>query len=158
MGASPGIQKPRQCRWRAGNQNGERGANLVEFAVLAPLLIALLLGMLEFGWAFAQQIDVRHKARETLRLAIVDAPVAEIQARACADDVVVSADINQVLITTATTVGDPISVRVEADLKQITGLFGAFWGSDPVISSRVEGRIERESTTFSNNEDLAPCP
>ena len=32
----------------------ERGANLVEFAVLAPLLILLVIGIVEFGWLFGQ--------------------------------------------------------------------------------------------------------
>ena len=48
---------------------------------MMPLLILVLLGMIEFGWGMAQQIDVRHKAREGLRLAIVDEPVDAIDAR-----------------------------------------------------------------------------
>ncbi len=136
----------------------EEGAQLVEFALLAPLLILLLLGTIEFGWAFAQEIDVRHKARETLRMAIVDAPQADIQDRACQDDMVSSSDITEILLNTEVDLGGDISVRVTADLKQLTGLFGIFWGSDPTLSSTVEGRVEQESTEFADGEDLAPCP
>ena len=52
----------------------ERGANLVEFAILAPLLIMLLFGIIEFAWIFAQNLDVRHGAREGARLAAVNFP------------------------------------------------------------------------------------
>ena len=45
---------------------GERGASLVEFAILAPLLIVLVLGIVEFGWLFSQNNDVRHGPREVL--------------------------------------------------------------------------------------------
>jgi Flp pilus assembly protein TadG len=136
----------------------ERGANLVEFALLAPLLILLLLGIIEFGWGLAQQIDVRHKARETLRIAIVNAPVADIEARACVNDMVASSDVTEILLSTDVDEGGEISVKVTANVRQLTGLFGAFWGAAPSMSSSVEGRVEQESTTFSDGQDLAPCP
>jgi hypothetical protein len=55
------------------NSGRDRGANLVEFAVLAPLLVILLLGVVEFGWLFSQNNDVRHGAREGARAAAVNA-------------------------------------------------------------------------------------
>ena len=72
----------------------ERGANLVEFALVAPILILLLFGIIDFGWAFSQNVDLKHAAREGSRLAAVNAGtgadpaarrddlIAEIQARA----------------------------------------------------------------------------
>ncbi|MGH8946612.1 MAG: TadE/TadG family type IV pilus assembly protein [Acidimicrobiia bacterium] len=136
----------------------DKGAALVEFAILMPLLVVLLLGIVEFGWALAQQIDVRHKARETLRLAIVDDPLVDIEARACEDDVVDSTEITQILLETDVTRGSEVAVTVAANVEQITGLFGAFWGPNPTITSRVEGRVEQDSSTFSDGQDLSPCP
>ncbi|HIE21686.1 MAG TPA: pilus assembly protein, partial [Acidimicrobiia bacterium] len=40
----------------------DRGAALIEFALLMPLLIILILGIVEFGWKFGQFNDVRHAA------------------------------------------------------------------------------------------------
>lgn len=134
------------------------GASLVEFAIMMPLLVLLLLGIVEFGWGLAQQIDVRHKARETLRQAIVDAPVADIEGHACAEDMVKSTDVTEVLLMTDVTQGGDISVRITANVRQLTGFFGIFWGPTPTMSSTAEGRIEQESTTFVDGEDLAPCP
>ena len=136
----------------------DRGASLVEFAIMMPLLVLLLLGIVEFGWGLAQQIDVRHKARETLRLAIVNAPMADIQARACVDDMVKSTDVTAITLNTDVIQEGDISVTVTANVRQLTGLFGVFWGPTPTMSSSVEGRIEQESTTFTDGQNLAPCP
>lgn len=122
-----------------------------------PLLVLLLLGMLEFGWAFAQQIDVRSKAREGLRMVVVDEPLMDIEARVCANDIVKSGDINFITITSGVDTGTAATLTVEADLNQITGLFGLFWGSGPTITSTVEGRVEQVSS-FGSPQELAPCP
>jgi hypothetical protein len=48
------------------------GASALEFAVVAPLLILLLIGMIEFGWVFQNQLAITHAAREGARLAAVN--------------------------------------------------------------------------------------
>jgi Flp pilus assembly protein TadG len=50
----------------------ERGAALVEMAVVLPLFVLMIFGMIEAGWAFAQPNDVRHGAREGARMAAVN--------------------------------------------------------------------------------------
>jgi Flp pilus assembly protein TadG len=60
-------------RLRERRRRGERGAALVELAILAPLLILLVLGIIEFGWLFGQFNAVRHAAREGARIAAVNA-------------------------------------------------------------------------------------
>src|SRR5918996_630430 len=50
----------------------ERGAALVEFALVLPLLLILLLGMLEFGKVFNYWIDTTHLANEGARWAVVN--------------------------------------------------------------------------------------
>lgn len=52
----------------------ERGASLVEFALIAPFLLLLLLGIVEFGYLFGQYNEVRHAAREGARYAAVSYP------------------------------------------------------------------------------------
>ncbi len=37
-----------------------------------PVLFLLIFGIIEFGWAFYQKLDVRHGARETARLVAVN--------------------------------------------------------------------------------------
>jgi len=49
----------------------ERGAAFLEFAVVAPFLIFLVMGIIEFGWIFNGYIIVTGAAREGGRLAIM---------------------------------------------------------------------------------------
>src|SRR5919197_2642740 len=50
----------------------ERGVALVELALVLPLVMVLLLGMLDFGKAFNEWIDETHLANEAARLAAVN--------------------------------------------------------------------------------------
>jgi len=50
----------------------EQGTALVELALVLPLLMILLLGMLDFGKAFNSWIDETHLANEGARLAAVN--------------------------------------------------------------------------------------
>jgi Flp pilus assembly pilin Flp len=47
------------------------GAAAVEFALLLPLLVLLLFGMIEFGLAFNTRIQATNAAREGARMAVV---------------------------------------------------------------------------------------
>ncbi len=58
-----------RLRLRRGD---DKGASLVEMAFTLPLLLLLLFGIIEASWAFSQQNNIRHGAREGARLAAVD--------------------------------------------------------------------------------------
>lgn len=133
----------------------DAGASLVEFALVAPLLILLLFGMIEFGWAMAQQVDIRHKAREALRVAVVDGTEAEVESRVCLDDLISADDIIAIERGGMSDVGDDATVTIEADLAELTGLFGWVWGSDPSLTSTVEGRNEQAASEWLPGENLS---
>ena len=59
-------------RQRKQPPKGERGAALVEFALVLPLLMLLLVGMLDFGKAFTMWIDETHLANQAGRYAAVN--------------------------------------------------------------------------------------
>src|SRR5690606_23570198 len=63
------------ARGRDGGALNDVGASVVEFAFLVPLLILLLCGIIEVGWLFTQNLDVRHGAAEAARLAAVDGEI-----------------------------------------------------------------------------------
>jgi Flp pilus assembly protein TadG len=54
------------------NRDGESGAVLVEFALVLPLLLLLLFGLLDFGKAFNYWIDETHLANAGARWATVN--------------------------------------------------------------------------------------
>jgi Flp pilus assembly protein TadG len=66
-----------------GRSTSERGAAVVEFAIMLPLFLLVIGGVVDFGRAFFTQIQLTNAAREGARAAIVStAPPADIQARA----------------------------------------------------------------------------
>ena len=60
-------------------KKSERGATLVEFAVLIPVLLILLAGILEFGWVFNGWIVITGAAREGARVAATDKNPANVK-------------------------------------------------------------------------------
>jgi Flp pilus assembly protein TadG len=67
------LQTRRAWRRRCARRRSDRGAALVEFSFVALPLFLLLFAVIEFGWAFFQLNDIRHGAREGIRLVAVDA-------------------------------------------------------------------------------------
>src|SRR5919199_3403986 len=55
-----------------GGWRDERGVALTEFALVLPLLLLLILGMIDFGKAINYWIDNTHLANEGARLAVVN--------------------------------------------------------------------------------------
>jgi Flp pilus assembly protein TadG len=60
---------------------GDRGAAAVEFALLLPVLLLMVFGIIDFGRALNAQITLTQAAREGVRLAAVGQPVAAVVAR-----------------------------------------------------------------------------
>jgi hypothetical protein len=52
-------------------ENRQRGQNLVEFALILPLLLTLVLGIINFGYFFTVHTSIVHAAREGVRYGMV---------------------------------------------------------------------------------------
>lgn len=65
---------------------GERGAAVVEFALVVPVLLALVLGIVEFGHIYNAQLVITNAAREAARTMAVtgEAPTAIAAAQSVA--------------------------------------------------------------------------
>ena len=129
----------------------ERGASLVEFAILAPLLIVLVFGVIDFSWVFAQNLGVRSGAREAARIAAVDFG----DGQAIADEVCARTDFVsnvELLITSDQTLvppnteynpGDEVTTTITSDIDTLTGLFDSFFPTPFTLSSSVSIRLEQ---------------
>lgn len=49
--------------------DGQRGQGMVEFAIIVPLFLLLLMGMLEFGFVFTHNLSLEYATREGARVA-----------------------------------------------------------------------------------------
>lgn len=89
----------------------ERGAAIVEMALILPLLVVLVFGIVEFGRAYNTQVTLTHSAREAVRVLAITQDPAEAQAAAIAS--AASLDPAQVSVATAACVpGQPTQVTV----------------------------------------------
>ena len=58
-----------------------KGATLVEFALVVPVLLSLLIGIMEFGWMVKNNLTVANATREGARAAALGKTTSEIQTR-----------------------------------------------------------------------------
>jgi Flp pilus assembly protein TadG len=71
-------------RTRSPSKGGshQRGQALVEFALVVPVLLILVMGIADFGWALRSWMAVTNSAREGARAGAVGASCEDIQQRA----------------------------------------------------------------------------
>jgi Flp pilus assembly protein TadG len=89
----------------------ERGAAIVEMALILPLLIMLVFGIVEFGRAYNTKVTLTHSAREAVRVLAITQDPAKAQAAAVAS--ATTLDAAQLSFTsTACVPGQPTQVTV----------------------------------------------
>jgi Flp pilus assembly protein TadG len=67
-----------------GRTARDRGSAAVEFALVLPILLLILFGIIDFGRALNAQIELTGAARDGARLAALGYPEAAVQARVAA--------------------------------------------------------------------------
>ena len=136
-------------RGRNNRNSDDRGAALVEFAIILPLLLVLLFGIMEASWAFAQVNDIRHGAREGARLAAVDAGNAATIRTAVCDRMDRSGsstiDVSFAAVTGTGLRGDTGRVNVAVTYSSLTGFLDTIFGGS-VWTSEIEFRLEQPVT------------
>jgi Flp pilus assembly protein TadG len=119
----------------------QRGQDAVEFALLLPVLMMILVGMVDLGRMFHAAITISNAAREGARYGIEHpTDLAGIEGRVRAEGVGTWIDLNDATLTTIARVcptgcvsGSPIRVEVTYNLHlMVPGLFG--WDDIPVES------------------------
>ncbi|MCP3975305.1 MAG: pilus assembly protein [bacterium] len=109
---TPGRAGRSASRFRAlRRSDGERGAALIEAAILMPLVIMLIFGLIAFGRAYNAKVTATHAAREGVRVLAVtgDNTAGETAASNAAAGLDVS---NLTVSSTACTPGDPTTLTV----------------------------------------------
>ena len=135
---------------------------MAEFAIIAPVFLLIVVGMLVVGRLFFYWIETNHLANETARWAVVDrnpyGPAQTLQQHARASATKEFSDGAKVCITFPDTpnpsdplnpleLGEPVRVTVEVPVT-----FAKFFGFGVTIRGSSTMRIERlaNNTTPSN--------
>src|SRR5215469_16732561 len=127
-------------RW-PGTKGCDRGAAVVEFALLLPALLLLLFGIIDFGRALNAQITLTQAAREGARLAALNQPNVVSRTQAAA------VGLSPVSVTVPSTcpagAGQGVNATVVASYSfsfvtpvgAIAGLFGGSGFGSPITLS-----------------------
>ncbi len=128
----------------------ERGAALVEFAVVVPLFLVMIFGIMEAGWMFSQQVEMTNATREGARLAVVDFGTGEeVITETCS-----RANLSGAGTTFTVTINaESVTVDASKTYTSLTGFIDAF--VDLPMSSATEMRTERPLDTLTNATE--PC-
>ena len=131
----------KRFRGRAG---GERGAVAVEFALILPVLLLILMGTIEFGRVYSQFQVFNGAAREGARCAAVKATpfgdcVIQDEIDQAAEPYTVAAPATVSLTCTDTTIGDPVRVSWPQDFD----INIPFWGN-VTVSRTIEATFRCE--------------
>lgn len=119
----------------------DNGQELVEYAIVLPLLMLLLLGIMEFAIVIFSYDTIANAAREGARYGIIH-PTDTAGIEAVARDRALG--LNQAgLQVTPTLVGDAIQVEVTYDVSLITGLIIQAVGG-PTLQLRTAATMQIE--------------
>ena len=127
----------------------ERGQTLVELALVVPIVLILVVGTVDFGWALRSWMTVTNSAQEAARLGAVGASCEDIQQRAVGTSggLLTAADVS--VKNCQGEPGTPVVVTVTYDYPFIaplgslpTTLSGGALPSTITLTSRSDMRIE----------------
>lgn len=142
------MMRSRAMRQRCRRpENRDDGAAAVEFALVLPILVALLLGIIQLGWYFFVANSASGAAREGARRVVVGD---------CWDGAFEPYVAAQAPTTTSASyspdpagadIGDAITITVEADASIITFIPGF----PTTVTRTFDARLE-------DNDDAGTCP
>jgi Flp pilus assembly protein TadG len=109
------------------NLANDRGAAAVEFALVLPVLVLLVLGLVEFSRVYNIQISISNAAREGARTMAIenDPAIAQSAAIAAAPSVNPGVTSSQVSVSPADcSPGATVTVTITYPVSLMTGFFG----------------------------------
>ena len=144
------------------SRSRERGQALVEFALIAPMFLLIVVGIIQFGIGLNYWLDLNRIANQGARWAVVDKWPAcpgdptctliehlEMQAVSGGLDPQVA-----ICFENGETVGEPVTVRAEHAFN-----FLAIMDLAPItLRGRATMRIEQPPTNLTNDPEVVPCP
>lgn len=141
------VEKTRKNRLAAGCGRARtlrRASAVVEMAIVTPILITLLLGIIEYGWVFTIRQALANAAREGARVAVLPGSTDAQITQRVQDYLTPLGMTTQTLTLTRASAGNPIeTVALEIPYADVT-LIGAYFGPQNynlghIVSMRKEG-------------------
>lgn len=122
------------------HSKSERGAAAVEFALVVPVLLLLLVGIIEFAHVFNTQISLTQAAREAARTMAVENDQGAATLAAVKGSPGLSPAIGSVTFSSpACAAGSEMTATITYTMPTLTGLFGSSMNLTGVGAMRCGG-------------------
>lgn len=122
-----------------------KGQSLVEFAIILPILLLLIMGIFEFGMMLNSYLAIQNGAREGARAGIVGSSNGDIQ------NLIASASpsLNSGYLTVDITPsdgsrksGDTLTVKVNYDYHLTVPIISSLFSNNVTLTAQTSMRIE----------------
>lgn len=127
------------------NLKNQKGQALVEFAIILPILILILMAIMEFGIMLNCYLTIHNSAREGARIAIIGATDAQIR------DVIISTsptlNVNDLSINITPSEGsrksgDTLQISVDYNYHMISPVISGLLNNIEVLKAQISMRME----------------
>jgi len=139
------MRKMRNFRKMRRLIRSEGGQSTVEFAMVLPILLLLLMGIIEFGRIISSYMIINNLAREGARFAAVGKTDSQITTLLLNEHATLDVDKLEVQFSpvySARVKGEPLKVTVNYTVDLITPLIPEFLPNPLPISSECTMRLE----------------
>ncbi len=122
-----------------------KGQALVEFALIIPMLLLLLFGIIEFGRIFGAELTVNNGAREGARLGAIGASDSAIITRVTNSSGMLDSSLVAVTITpveSSRVRGGDIQVNVSYPVMVVAPFISTLIGETVIVDSTCVMRVE----------------
>lgn len=128
---------------RSGSK-GNRGQSLVETALILPIILLILLGLLEFGRIMSGWMIITHASREGARLASLGGSNSQITTRVKAVSTTLTLTNMTVAISPSSNrnTGTMVTVNVSYTINLMTPFVGAIVGNSIPMDAQTTMRVE----------------
>ena len=137
---------------KAQTLTSRSGVTTVEFAIVAPIFLMLVFGLIEFGRMMMVQQSLTNAAREGCRTAVLATTINSSDVEAAVRDYLQSvmsnaANTEEVRVTVpaglaATASGTEVTVAIDVDYSDVSWLPLGYLGLNPTIAASQTGQRE----------------
>ncbi|WP_448902795.1 TadE family protein [Eubacterium sp.] len=126
----------------------EKGQSAVEFALVLPILLLIVCGILDFGWLFYNQLSVENACREGARVGCVNSQEAKLteivtdKVKAILPDNLDPVTVDVKLTNTSSPLEGDLKVNVKAEMNTLTPVLGVIYGKTKELSYTVTIKTE----------------
>ena len=136
--------------FKSRKEKREDGQAMVEFALVLPIFLLILCGIIDFGWLFYNQLSLNNACREGARYAVVNTAegastqaieehIENLTTNVFANDGV---DIDIEYTSQGNPTAGDIKVLLEADISFFTPVLSTVLGKEKTITSTVIMKVE----------------